>query len=277
MKTVVIAVLMFGAWAGQLYANGGEQFPFHVGEKLTYQIFWGPFVVGRATLDVNGIQPVDGHDCYHLIAKAKTSGLAELLFPVDSTTESWFDAKGLFTRRYAEDRSEGKKQYNSETHYDYDQKVAITTNNHNGKVTSMPLTGPVQDVVSSIYYMRTRQLLLDAEQRFTVHANHTNYVVNILADQRKTLWVRPVGDIEALRMEPHPTLKIVAANKGRLWFWVSDDDRRLPLLVATEMKIGNAKLVLFKIESANPLLRSRNGPARAAGPAVSPPVAAKID
>jgi len=33
-----------------------------------------------------------------------------------------------------------------------------------------------------------------------------------------------------------------------MWFWVSDDIRRLPLLVASDLKIGSAKLILNKIE-----------------------------
>src|ERR1043166_3695984 len=90
------------------WANGGEDFPFHVGEKLTYQIFWGPFVAGRAVLSVDGIEQVDGRDCYHLIAQARTTGLADFMFHVDSKTESWLDVAELFTRRYRE-RSEERR------------------------------------------------------------------------------------------------------------------------------------------------------------------------
>jgi hypothetical protein len=235
------------ALSGAAFAQPATSLPFRVGEKLTYQIFWGPFVVGRATLEVAGIEKVDNHDCYHLIGKAKTSGLAEWLFPVDSTIESWLDCRDLFTRQYRENRSEGKHHANDETHYDYDQKETITTNLIKGREKRFPLEQPVQDVISSLYFVRAQKLMLDAEQTFTVNAANTNYVVTVRPDERKEIWVRPVGDVQALRIEPTPTLKIVSSNKGRMWIWVSDDERRLPLLLNSELKFGSAKLVLFSV------------------------------
>ena len=250
MRTLAI---IFGALqlaAAGAWANGGENFAFHVGEKLTYQVFWGPFVVGRGTLEVAGIEPMDGHNCYHLIAKAKTSGLINLLFPVDSTAESWLDCDGLFARMYTEDRTEGQHHRSGETHYDYAHKESVITNRLNGRAKHYLLDQPVQDVVSSLYVVRTRKLMLDSEQTFMINAGNTNYNVTVRPDQRKAVWVHALGDTQALRIEPMPTLSIVSANKGRMWFWVSDDARHLPLLVSSELKLGNAKLVLFSIRTS---------------------------
>jgi hypothetical protein len=238
--------------AGTIRANGGEKFPFHVGEKLTYQIYWGPLVVGRASLEVRGIERVDGHDCYYLIALAKTTGLADWLFPVDSKTESWLDVEGLFSRKFRQNRIEGHNHRHDETAYDYERKEMVITSLAGQKEQRIPLDQPVQDVISSLYYMRTQSLKLADKKTFIVNSGDTNYTVNICPDQRKEIWVRPTGDVQALRLEPNPTLKIVSSNKGRMWFWVSDDQRRLPLIVASDMKIGSAKLVLYKVETTNP-------------------------
>jgi hypothetical protein len=267
-KLAAIAVV-FLASSTASWANGGERFPFHVGEKLTYQMFWGPFVVGRATLEVAGIEPVDGHDCYHLVAKAKTSGLAELLFPVDSTTESWMDVEGLFSRKYRQNRTEGKNHRYDETHFDYQAREVTVTRFDSGQKKTAPLDQPVQDIISSLYFVRTRLLTVGASHSFALSASERTHRVEIRPDQRKSLWVRPVGEVDAMRIEPHPTLQIVAANKGRMWFWVSDDSRHLPLVVTSTMQIGNAKLVLFKVESTHP------GADRKAGIQKSPGLASR--
>ena len=251
MKKLAVILTVVLAFCAAAFAQIGPPVPFHVGERLTYQIFWGPFIVGRGTLDVAGIEKVDGFDCYHLVAKAKTSGLAELLFPVDSTAESWMDCRELFTRRYRENRSEGKHLASDETHYDYEHKDAVTTNFVKGRQRHFVLDQPVQDVVSSLYFVRAQQLMLDAEQAFTVNAEQTNYVVTVRPDQRKQIWVHPLGDIQALRIEPTPTLRIVASNKGRMWLWISDDERRLPLLLNSDLKIGTAKLVLYSVTDSS--------------------------
>jgi hypothetical protein len=246
LKLTVIFVSVL-ALAGPARANDTDSVPFSIGEKLTYQIFWGPFVVGRATLEVAGIEPVDGYNCYHLVAKAKTSGLIDALFPVDSTAESWLDCDGLFARRYREDRSEGKRHRNTESHYDYAHRETVVTNRINGKQHRVLLDHPVQDVVSSLYVVRTKKLLLDSDNVFTISADTTNYNVIIHPDVRKLMWVKPLGDVQALRIEPNPTLSVVSANKGRMWFWISDDARHLPLLVNSDLKFGSARLVLYSV------------------------------
>ncbi len=165
----------------------------------------------------------------------------------------------LFTRRYRENRVEGKKARNNETMYDYDHKQAVTTNLLNCRTSTIPLDQPVQDLVSALYYVRVQPLKPTVESGFVVNAASTNYSVNVCPDLRKTLWIRPLGDVEALRIEPKPTLNIVAANKGRMWFWISDDKHKLPLLVSSDMRIGSAKLVLFKIESGiDPMKQTTN-------------------
>jgi hypothetical protein len=249
VKKLTAISLILVALAGTAWANGTDSIPFAVGEKLTYQIFWGPFVVGRATLEVAGVELVDAHNCYHLVAKAKTSGLIDLLFPIDSTAESWLDCDGLFTRRYREDRIEGKHHRNTESHYDYAGKQMVVTNHMNGKQHSVTLDQPVQDVISSLYVVRTKRLLLDSEQMFAISADLTTYNVTIHPDERKLIWVKPLGDIQALRIEPNPTLSIVSANKGRMWFWISDDARHLPLVVNSDLKFGSAKLVLYSVKT----------------------------
>jgi hypothetical protein len=224
--------------------------PFRVGEKLSYVISWGPLLAGRATMEVVGLEQVDGHDCYRLRATARTVCFADTLFHVNSTTEAWLDAKGFFTRRHKQDRTEGRHVVRDEARYDYDQKLITVTNLVNGRVKSIPLNGPVCDVISAVYHVRAQPLKLNAALNFSVLDGRSNCVVNVAPDQRRTVTVRALGDVEALRLEPKPTLPIVAANNGRLWFWVSDDERRLPLVVVSTMAIGNARLLLEKIEPA---------------------------
>jgi hypothetical protein len=45
-----------------------------------------------------------------------------------------------------------------------------------------------------------------------------------------------------------------------MWFWISDDLRRLPLLVNSELKFGNAKLILFSITPGKPSSETTNKP-----------------
>jgi hypothetical protein len=244
MKLFLIMMLA----GSTLLANVTTNQPFQVGEKLTYQIYWGPFVAGKATLEVAGIEKVGAHDCYRLVAEAKTTGFVEMLYPVRSRTESWLDVTELCTRRFRQERSEGKHRRADDSFYDYSAHTLTVTNLANGKNRIYPLDGPAQDMISALYYVRTKPLQLDVAETFPVVLGDNRYDITAKPDERKSLFFRPTGTVDALRIEPSPTLTVVAANKGRMWFWVSDDDRKVVLMIHTDMKIGSARLVLQGIE-----------------------------
>ena len=242
--------LLFCAASTAVLANGDSNFPFRVGEKLTYQILWGPFVAGHATLEVTGIDQVDSKDCYHLVGQAHTSGFVDLLFPVKSQVDSWLDTNELFTRRFQQNRLEGKRRTATDSHYDYIANQLITTNLVNGRSKTAVLTNAVQDVLSAFFYVRTKNLQVDIDQGFPINLAGDYHDVKVRPDERKTLYFRPTGEIPALHIEPKPTFGMVAANGGRMWFWVSDDNRKLPLLLVSEIKLGSLKLVLTGVQSS---------------------------
>ncbi|NQU09491.1 DUF3108 domain-containing protein [bacterium] len=237
-------------------ADRGPAPAFVVGEQLHYRVFWGPLLVGEATLAVRSLESVDDHPCYHLVGIARTVGIGRLLYPVDSVTESWLDRDQGCTRRFRQDRREGRNHRRSVTHFDYVTGVAVTSNLINGKTKQTAVAGPVQDMLSCLYYIRQRPLAVDAEEHFVLHAGNELWTVAIRPDQRRNLELRPVGKVDALRIEPEPTLKIVASNKGRMWVWVSDDHRHLPLTLTSTMSIGAAKLVLYAVDYARSAVTS---------------------
>jgi hypothetical protein len=251
MKLIVAfsALLWFTAAALPVRGDNSSNLPFQVGEKLTYQIYWGPFVGGRAVIQVQGIETNSGHECYHLVLNITTSGLADMLYPVRSTFESWLDVNELCARRGVMNRSEGKRIHRTDTSYDYDNKTAITTNLLNGKVRTLTLAPATQDPISSFYYARCQSLSLSNSFSFPINTGTTNVTCTLMPDQRKQYSLPAVGKVPALRIEPEPTLTIVAKNGGRMWFWVSDDARKVPLFVVSTLKFGSLKLVLNKIEN----------------------------
>ena len=242
--------LFFCAAALPWLAEGAADFPFRVGEKLTYQILWGPFAAGQATLEVTGIEPVDGQDCYHLVGQAHTSGFVDLLYHVQSQIDSWLDTRDLFTRRFEQNRCEGKHYSADDSHYDYTAGQVVTTNFLTGRVKFTPLTGPMQDLLSAFFFIRTQPLQLERDYGFPINLAGVCHDVQVRPDKRKTLYFHPTGDVPALRLEPRPTFSIIATSGGRMWFWVSDDARKLPLLLVTEIKFGSIKLVLTGIKPA---------------------------
>jgi hypothetical protein len=249
------ASTMAGVLLTVIGVNGAELVapaPFAVGEKLHYRVVWGPLTVGAASLEVRGLETVNGRLCYHFVAEAHTTGPGRLLYRFDTTAESWTDMHDLSTLRHRNQTTEGKRTTTEEILFDYDRHVATTTNLTTGTARTCRLDGPTVDVIGALYAVRSRPLLQGVLQRLTVNASATNYNVSFRPDQPQTMELRPVGIVPALRVEPQPTLKLIAGAQGRLWFWVSADARRLPLIAVTEIKIGSGRMVLTKIETSPP-------------------------
>ncbi len=235
--------------ASPLAAQPSPPRSFEVGEILKYRIFWGPMPIGLATLEVAGIDEIDGHACYRLEGKAQTRGLGRLIYRLDSQTTSWLDTDGLFSRRFEQNRREGRQRKHKVTIYDYEAKQAITQDRINGQESSFPLDEPVQDIISAFYYIRSQKLAVDQAHSFAINTGKETLTVMIKPNARQSLSLRPTGERTALRVEPKPTLNFVAKNKGRMWFWISDDEARLPMLMTSTMAIGSAKMVLFDLST----------------------------
>src|SRR5438093_679048 len=111
MKASTLFITLFALAIASTRINAEENKPaeaskavaenkaFCVGEKLIYGIDWGIFTVGRAVMEVKEIEKVDGHDCYHIISEAHTTGLGDILYRVRSTTETWLDVEDLCARK----------------------------------------------------------------------------------------------------------------------------------------------------------------------------------
>jgi len=111
---------------------------------------------------------------------------------VDTTNESWLDVNELYARRSRERRVEGKHTRAGETRYDYATKQAMTTNYLTGKSKNWELDAPVQDMISSLYFIRTKPLALDVDQNFLINVGGSNYTVNVRPDcARSCTSVRP--------------------------------------------------------------------------------------
>ena len=113
------------------------------------------------------------------------------------------------------------------------------------KIRKTPVPRPVFDAISVIYYFRTLELapgksyelkLIDGGKLYTVHGN----VV------RREQITTSMGTFNALLVEPQMASAGVQREE-KLFIWYSDDERRLPLRIRTEVKFGSVTATLNKV------------------------------
>src|SRR5207247_1129132 len=77
--------------------------PFPVGERLRYGARYGPFSVGKATMEVAGLDTVDGVETVHFIFRIEGGAL---WYHLDQTMESWVGRTDFRSRRFHQDTEE---------------------------------------------------------------------------------------------------------------------------------------------------------------------------
>ncbi len=221
---------------------------FQSGEKLTYIVSWSKVLkAGTADMEVKEEKTPEGRRVYRLISTAKSEGIVALFFPVKDTVQSILDAEELYSLSYILNQSHGKrKKYRTMVFDHANAVVRITTNNAEQETSSIPAR--VQDSLSSLYYVRTREDLA-AEKTITVDVNDNgknwSVEVEILGKEKiKT----PAGEFNTIKVKTHPKYEGVFQNKGEIFIWFTDDARKIPVFMKSTISIGSIVAALTEMK-----------------------------
>jgi hypothetical protein len=238
-------LLCFLAVAGLVPArtDASESLPFEVGEKLVFSVRYGFIKAGEAVMEVRGLTSCPGGECFHLVSEARSTGAFSLFFEVRDRVESHMDAEGLYTWRYEKNLHEGNHRAHEVVLFDHARRTATYPD---GKVVEIP--AGVQDVLSSLYYVRTLDLEVGSSVFIDNHADGKNYPLEVRVLKREMVEV-PAGEFDCLVLEPILKASGVFQHKGRLTVWVTADDGHVPVMMKSKIVIGSISAELIAIEN----------------------------
>ena len=216
-------------------------------EKLIYDVSWGLVDVGQATLEVQELVDFNGKPAYHIVSRATSNGFCDTFYKVRDLNESWMDAFTLTSLGYAKTLREGHFYRDEWTLFQDGRwvgKWAGRDHNYSVAVGTCPVA--VQDVLSSLFYLRGKtltpgsQIVLDVNTR-----QNWPLLVNVIRKERvKT----PAGRFDAFLVEPTMRHEGLFIQKGnRLRVWLSDDPKRIPVQMKVEVFFGSITAKLSKM------------------------------
>lgn len=227
---------------------------FGVGEELTYAVRFGPIRAGTAVLSVVGVEWANGGLCYRLRSTVRSTGVFSKIFHVDDITESWLDARELFSRRYTRNIHEGKYRKIEAVQIDQRRGLAF----YYPKGDSVRVEPRAQDVLSVIYL--ARGLPIDVGEGVIIpgHVGRRNPPVEIRVLKREQVKV-PAGRFNCGVVEPLLKEAGLFKQEGRVTLWVSDDADRIPVIVKSRVKVGSITAVLESVKRGTPLAAATGG------------------
>jgi hypothetical protein len=213
---------------------------FYPGERLTFSVRYGIVRAGECRLEVLPNTTVDGRDCHHLIGTAVSSDGFNAVFRVNDRMESMIDAQVLLPWRFEKELHEG--QYDAIQRIEFDQLNRVATY-HDG--TRVSLTEPAFDVLSALYVIRTMPLSPGTRSSLPIHADKKNVPLEIHVRGRERVET-PAGTFDCLEVEPLIVLDsgLYDHKRGKLVIYVTDDERRLPVMFKVKVFFGSIVLTL---------------------------------
>lgn len=218
--------------------------PFRVGESLKFSVQYGFIHAGSAWLEVPEKRDWHGHSVYRLVARAESNSFFSAFYKVRNRIESYWDVTGRYSWRYTEDRHEGHYRFKGEVKFDPERHQAIYDN-------GLTLQTPprVQDALSSFYYTRFQALPIGGSVVFDYHASRKSAPLQVKVIGRETIDT-PAGTFHCIAIEPALQAGGIFKNSGRLVVWITDDERRMPVLMKSKLTIGSISVILVDVRGA---------------------------
>ena len=212
--------------------------PFGVGEKLTYDVNFGPIRAGSASMEVRGIDQVRGQEAWHTYFQVK-GGIP--LYRVHDVFESWIHTGTLSSLRFVKDLDEGPKEREHRYEIYPEQQVFRETTDDDGG-TEPSVANPLDDG-SFLYFIRTVPLVVGRTYEFNRYFRPDRNPVTIRVLRTEQVRV-PAGTFDAIVIQPIIKTNGIFSEKGSAEIWLSNDDRRIMLQMKSKLSFGSLNLYL---------------------------------
>jgi hypothetical protein len=219
---------------------------FPIGEELVYDIYWGMIHVGQTRATTEWMEE-DGRRLLLVRLRTRTNRVLSVLYPVDDYIESQIDPDGFIPVRFILKLSEGRHRKDEETLFDHANGEAHWKDHLSGKTAIFPIEKDTRDIPALMYYLRQRQLEPGASYDFQVMADEKVYSMSLDALEVEDVPLLKYGPVPSLRLEPKAKFSGVFVNKGRLWIWVSRDERRVATKISAEVPVARVHLYLREV------------------------------
>jgi hypothetical protein len=214
-------------------------FALTVGERLSYAVSWSNYIVaGELTLVTKSRSRLEGVDAVHVAAEAQSVGLVRaLVYKVNDTYESFIDAATMRPVRAEKNSRRGSKREQSSIVIDQKGRTARTSD---GRTIEIP--ADTYDMAGLLYAIRAMDLEIGRPRTFNLLEDNKLYAITVTAEAKEKVTTR-MGSFDAIRM----ATKMAGGRESNLYnlkLYVTNDARRLPVLITAEPSWGDVKVEL---------------------------------
>lgn len=227
---------------------------FGFGEKLVYDVQYGFIKAGEGTMQIMK-KPLNikGRQAYDLRFSVKSAASLDLFYHVRDRYRSAIDVKGIFPWIFEQKIREGGYRHYFKAFFDQLGHKAYA----NKKKYKVPEY--VNDVLSAFYYVRTLDLA-SMKPGHLIHLKNfwkdSTYTLSVRIHKRKIVEV-PSGKFRCIVVEPVDMQGGLFRNIGNIYIYLTDDEVKMPVKVATKILIGEVSAQLTHYSGIKGTLKAK--------------------
>ncbi|MBA3444402.1 MAG: DUF3108 domain-containing protein [Gemmatimonadales bacterium] len=237
MTSLRLAIALMQAPAPAAAAPPPPDYPFAVGEKLSYSAKLGMLTLGSATLEVASIDTVRGVESFRLRFRLKGKNA---FYSLDDVLESWVGTSDLISRRFVQDFVENEKP----THRLYEIYPDSGFFRQQGRDTRLATPPDPLDDAGFFYFVRVTPLEVGRRYSYDRYFRKEKNPVTIQVVKREKLELPDGAKVQCLVLHPIIDTKGLFSKRSETRIWLTDDARRLPVQVRTKFPFGTITLRL---------------------------------
>ncbi len=220
--------------------------PFQPGERLTYDISWSRLInAGTAVMEVAETKQTNGDTAYRLVSTANSGRLLSKFYRVSDRIESVFDITSRASLFYSLDQEHGTRKKKREMTFNSAEGTVTVLSD--GRTEKYDVPPGIQDPLSALYYVRMQQnFVVGKSIVVNVHDDDKNWSVEVQVLDREKLQT-PLGEVETIKLKTYPKYGGVFQNKGEIYIWLTDDARKIPVLMKSTISIGSIVSTLVAV------------------------------
>lgn len=230
-------------------------YPFELGEKLTYSMYYGWFEIGTADVSIDeSLWELDGQPHFYVQCQVHTNGFFSFFSKLDVCMDSWINVKTLRPNISFRDVVFGKRIDVRTDSFVYSDSVSIRTyveDVDSRRFHIFPKTDTMLlDVLSTYLYLRSLDLANSTRNQFypvrTFFSNDLYDFGMIYSAQETYDWKDQSGVIKRYDLIFPEVIEFPSGNQA--YVLATDDDEKIPVLILIQMKYGDFEFRLKHIE-----------------------------
>jgi hypothetical protein len=243
LATPSFACLSAGVFAA-LFAGMSPAAADSITERLTYSVEWRLIHAGNVVVESGPASEV---------VKLESAGMVSALYKIEDTYRVQFDS-AFCAASSLMDAREGSRHRETSINFDRSRNRAFLiekdlVKNTIVSRTDVQIPNCAHEAITALKQLRRTKVDVGQSVQIPVSDGRKSAAVKVEAQERERV-ITPAGMFNTVRYEVNLLNGVVYSRTGRVFVWLTDDERRLPVQIRLRLNfpLGTVTLELEKEE-----------------------------